>query len=140
VLIAVAASALCARDGATRAEWTDYEVTYRAWRYSALDQIQRGNVKKLTTAWVFQAGVYENGLQSTPIALDGVLYLSTSNSWAFAVDGATGKALWEYRFPLSKAVPLYGKQNRGVAVGRGRVFLGTADNHIVALDQRSGAE
>jgi len=138
--VAVAALAWCAGDGATRASWPSYGGTYSAWRYSALDQIHRGNVRKLAPAWVFQTGDYENGLQSTPIALDGVLYFSTSNSWAFAVDGATGKALWEYRFPLSKAVPLYGKQNRGVAVGRGRVFLGTADNHIVGLDQRSGAE
>ena len=69
-----------------------------------------------------------------------MLYLSTSNSWVFALDGATGRLLWEYRFPLSKSVPLYGKQNRGVAVGCGRVFLGTADNHLVALDQDTGQE
>src|SRR5204863_7928273 len=52
----------------------------------------------------------------------------------------TGRVLWEYRFPLSGLVSLYGKQNRGVAVGRGRVFLGTADNHLVALDRRAGGE
>ncbi len=112
--------------------------------YSALDQVNRDNVQKLAPAWVFQTGDYENGLQATPIVVDGVLYLSTSNAWAFALDGATGKPLWEYHFPLSKSIPLYGKQNRGVAVGQGLVFLGTADNHMVALDQphlakRSGA-
>jgi alcohol dehydrogenase (cytochrome c) len=84
--------------------------------------VNRGNVQKLAPAWVFQTGDYENGLQATPIVVDGVLYLSTSNSWALALDGATGRLLWEYRFPLSKSIPLYGKQNRGVAVARGRVF------------------
>ena len=102
--------------------------------------MNRGNVQKLAPAWVFQTGDYENGLQATPIVVDGVLYLSTSNSWVFALDGATGRLLWEYRFPLSKSIPLYGKQNRGVAVARGRVFLGTADNHLVALDQATGQE
>jgi alcohol dehydrogenase (cytochrome c) len=140
LFLVVALLAWSAEDGATHADWPSYGGTYSAWRYSALSQINRGNVHGLAPAWVFQTGDYENGLQSTPIAIDGVLYFSTSNSWAFAVDGATGQALWEYHFPLTKAVPLYGKQNRGVAVGRGRVFLGTADNHIVALDQHTGGE
>ena len=139
-IVFCAALTFAADTGATDADWPSYGGTYSAWRYSALNQINRGNVQKLAPAWVFQTGDYENGLQATPIALDGVLYLSTSNAWAFALDGATGRVIWEYRFPLSKAVPFYGKQNRGVAVGRGRVFMGTADNHVVALDQRTGAE
>ena len=72
-------------------DWPTYGGTYSAWRYSALDQINRGNVQKLAPAWVFQTGDYENGLQATPIVVDGVLYLSTSNSWVFALDGATGR-------------------------------------------------
>jgi alcohol dehydrogenase (cytochrome c) len=122
------------------ADWPTYGGAYSAWRYSSLDQVNRGNVRKLAPAWVFQTGDYENGLQATPIVTDGVLYLSTSNAWVFALDGATGRMLWEYRFPLSKSIPLYGKQNRGVAVGRDLVYLGTADNHLVAIDRRTGEE
>jgi alcohol dehydrogenase (cytochrome c) len=131
---------LCAADPATQADWPHYGGSYSAWRYSALAQVNRGNVGKLAPAFVFQTGDYENGLQATPIAVDGVLYLSTSNAWVYAIDGVTGKPLWEYKFPTLKSVPFYGKQNRGVAVGHGRLFLGTADNHLVALDQKTGAE
>src|SRR4051812_13161233 len=137
---AAAVLAFGAGDGATGAAWPSYGGSYSAWRFSALDQVNRENVQRLQPAWAFQTGDYENGLQATPIAVDGVLYLSTSNNWVFALDGATGRMLWEYHFPLSKALPLYGKQNRGVAVGRGFVFLGTADNHLVALDRRNGQE
>jgi alcohol dehydrogenase (cytochrome c) len=140
LLTGAAALAFGAGDGATGAAWPNYGGSYSAWRYSALDQVNRENVQRLQPAWVFQTGDYENGLQATPIVVDGVLYLSTSNNWVFALDGATGRMLWEYHFPLSKALPLYGKQNRGVAVGRGFVFLGTADNHVVALDRRNGQE
>src|SRR5512133_1411652 len=71
-----AAAALCARSGATGDDWPSYGGTYSAWRYSSLDQVNRGNVQKLAPAWVFQTGDYENGLQATPIAAGGVLYLS----------------------------------------------------------------
>ncbi len=139
-LLFVAALPLYAQNGAAGDDWPTYGGAYGAWRYSTLAQVNRDNVQKLAPAWVFQTGDYENGLQATPIVVDGVLYLSTPNSWVFALDGATGQVRWEYRFPLSKSIPLYGKQNRGVAVGRGRVFLGTADNHLVALDQGTGQE
>ncbi len=139
LLAVVAALPLVAGDGATKADWPSHGGTYAAWRYSDLNQIHAGNVKKLAPAWVFQTGDYENGLQATPIVVDGVLYLSTSNNWVFALDGATGRLIWEYRFKLGPALG-YGKQNRGVAVSQGVVFLGTADNHVVGLDAATGRE
>jgi glucose dehydrogenase len=140
LLLLATAGFLCAQSGAAGDDWPHYGGAYGAWRYSALAQVDRRNVQLLAPVWVLQTGDYENGLQATPIASGGVLYLSTSNSWVFALEGATGRLIWEYRFPLSKSVPLYGKQNRGVAVGRGHVFLGTADNHLVGLDQATGEE
>ena len=138
---AAAAIMLAAQEGATRENWPSYGGTHRAWRYSALDQIHRGNVKQLAPAWAFQTGDYENGLQATPIVIDGVLYLSTSTNRVFALDAAAGRLIWEYRYPLPPDAPrAYGRQNRGVAVGHGRVFLGTADNHVVAIDQKTGRE
>jgi alcohol dehydrogenase (cytochrome c) len=138
-LFLVLAAALCAADLATTNDWPSYGGTHSALRYSALDQINTANVKSLAPAWIFQTGDYENGLLATPIVIDGVIYLSTSNAWVFALDGATGKVNWEYHFTLGGGLG-YGKQNRGVAVGNGRVFLGTPDNHLVALDQKTGAE
>jgi alcohol dehydrogenase (cytochrome c) len=139
IVFAAYAATLAAADGATGKDWPSYGGTHAALRYSSLDQINTSNVKALAPAWMFQTGDYENGLQSTPIVIDGVMYISTSNAWVFALDGETGRVIWEYRYTLGKALG-YGKQNRGVAVSAGRVYLGTADNHMVALDQKTGAE
>lgn len=59
-------------------------------------------MKALAPAWIFQTGDYENGLQATPIVIDGIIYLSTSNAWVFALDGASGRVIWEYHFTLGK--------------------------------------
>jgi len=132
---------LHATEFATRADWPSYGGTQASLRYSALDQINASNVAKLAPAWIFQTGDAESGLQATPIVMDGVMYLASSSNWVFALDAATGRLLWEYRFPLPARPKLgYGRQNRGVAVGQGRVFMGTADNHVVALDQKTGNE
>src|SRR5580700_10490247 len=101
VALTLLVALLCAADdNATHNDWPSYGGSLAAWRYSALDQINTGNVKSLAPAWVFQTGDYDNGLQSTPIALNGVLYISTPSNWAFAIDGATGKELWEYRYQM----------------------------------------
>src|SRR5258706_9297195 len=130
LLLAVLATQLWAQDGAaqgaTSADWPSYGGTQLAWRYSALNQINTTNVRKLAPAWVFQTGDYENGLQSTPIVVDGVLYLVSARSQVFALDAATGKQLWQYRYALPRT-PGTNTQNRGLAVGGGKVFLGTYD-------------
>ncbi|MBZ5621753.1 MAG: PQQ-dependent dehydrogenase, methanol/ethanol family [Acidobacteriia bacterium] len=132
---------LTAADFATKTDWPSYGGTHSALRYSALDQINAANVQKLAPVWMFQTGDKESGLEATPIVIDGVMYLSSASNWVFALAADTGRLLWEYRFPLPAAFqPIYGRQNRGVAVGQGRVFMGTADNHVVALDQKTGTE
>ena len=91
---------MAAGDNATHREWPSYGGTHAAWRHSALDQINVRNVKSLAPAWVFQTSDYDNGLKSTPITLNGMLYISTSSSWAMVLDGATAKLLWEFRHQL----------------------------------------
>src|SRR5499426_461056 len=132
-------------DGATRADWPHYGGSVQSWRYSALDQINTSNVKGLAPAWIFQTGDYGNGLLSTPIVVDGVMYISTSRSQVFALDAATGSVRWTYKHTLR---PNYGMpggmtayvQNRGVAVGDGKVFVGTTDSLLIAIDQQTGRE
>ncbi|MBI1792070.1 MAG: PQQ-dependent dehydrogenase, methanol/ethanol family [Acidobacteria bacterium] len=138
--LAVAAT-LLAQDGATRQNWPHYGGTQRFWRYSGLNQINRANVSRLAPAWIFETGQTDGGLQSTPIVIDGVLYLSTSWNRVFAIDAETGRELWHYFYqnPPGMGV-IYSPWNRGVAVGEGRVFMGTLDNHVVALDQKTGRE
>ncbi len=140
-LALAAAVVLPAQDGATSENWPHYGGTYRSWRYSALDQVNGSNVKRLIPVWSFQTGDYEGGLQATPIVVDAVLYLSTSRGRVFAIDAATGAELWRYHYQLPRDFSsFYGPWNRGLAVGGGRVFLGTLDNYAVALDQKTGRE
>jgi alcohol dehydrogenase (cytochrome c) len=141
IAILALAVAAAAQDGPTRADWPLNLGTYRAWRYSALDQVNTANVKRLAPAWVFQTGDPAGGLQSTPIVLDGVMYLSTSRNHVYALDAATGRVVWRYVYPLPRDwVTFYGPWNRGVAVAGDRVFMGTIDNHVVALDRKTGRE
>jgi alcohol dehydrogenase (cytochrome c) len=120
-------------------DWATHGGTYASRRYSDLDQINTTNVRRLLPAWSFQTGDIEHGLQATPIVQNGVMYISTSNGWVIALDAATGALKWEYRYTPA-GVPIYGKQNRGVAVSQGMVLLGTADNHGIGLDSATGKE
>jgi alcohol dehydrogenase (cytochrome c) len=129
---------------AARADWPHYGGTQYSWRYSALNQINTANVKALTPAWIFQTGDYAENLHSTPIVVDGVMYLITARVQVFALNAATGSVIWHYRYgePQSGLPGTHADfiQNRGVAVGEGKVFFGTKDNFMVALDQKTGRE
>jgi alcohol dehydrogenase (cytochrome c) len=77
-------------------------------------------------------------LQATPIVMDGVMYLITARARVFALDAATGREIWRYQYPEPpRSTPGF-VGNRGVAVGAGKVFFGTKDNNMVALDQKTG--
>jgi alcohol dehydrogenase (cytochrome c) len=123
-------------------DWPQYHRTYNAWRYSPLDQINKGNVKKLKVAWIHQPGVITHGLQATPIVIDGVMYSIAADNNVFALDAASGKVLWRYTAKLDPIVKevFYASASRGVTVGRGKVFVGTLDGRFVALDQQTGKE
>ena len=126
-----------AADGATGADWPHYGGTQLSWRYSALSQVNTANVKALIPIWIFQTGDYAENLQATPIVVDGVMYIITPRAQVFALDAATGRLIWQYRYPPVQAGNL---RNSGVAVSDGKVFFGTRDNYLVALDQMTGRE
>ncbi|HTC87701.1 MAG TPA: PQQ-dependent dehydrogenase, methanol/ethanol family [Bryobacteraceae bacterium] len=141
LIFLLALSSAPAQDaGATHADWPHYGGTEFSWRYSALDQINKQNVKALTPAWLFQTGDYAENLQATPIVQDGVMYLITARAHVFALDAATGREIWNYKYPEGpRSVPGF-VGNRGVDVGDGKVFFGTKDNYVVALDQKTGRQ
>ncbi len=120
--------------------WMTYFGTYNAQRYSALNQITRENVKQLAPAWAFQTGKIEGGLNAAPLVVDGVMYLVGSYDRVFALDAVTGKLFWHYFYKLPPVPIAYGTSVRGIAIGYGLVFMGTLDNHIVALDAKTGKE
>src|SRR5215467_10323286 len=145
VLVAVAVASRAQEAGATHADWPHYGGTQFSWRYTALDQINTSNVKNLLPAWIFQTGDYADNLQATPIVVDGVMYLISAQLQVFALDAATGRVIWRYKYPKPPPLPANTHAdrfifNRGVAVGDGKVFFGTRDAYLVALDQKTGRE
>jgi alcohol dehydrogenase (cytochrome c) len=121
------------------ADWITYSGSYRGWRYSSLDRINRQNAAKLTLEWVYQMPTTLM-VETTPLVVDGVMYISEPPSNVVALDAKTGRQYWRYRRQLPDRINVCcGQVNRGVAVLGNRVYIGTADAHLVALDARTGA-
>lgn len=122
--------------------WPQYHRSHNAWRFSPLDQINKGNVKRMHVAWVHQPGAVTHGLQATPIVIDGVMYSIAADNNVFALNAATGEVLWRYTPKLDPVVKevFYGSASRGVTVGRGKVYIGSLDGRFIALDQKTGKE
>ncbi len=122
------------------ADWPRYHRLDNGWRYSPLKQVNKSNVAKLKVAWIHQTGDIANGLQATPIVLDGVIYYVGPNNNVFAVNGKTGETIWHYKPELDPIVDevFYTNATRGVTVGHGNVYLGTLDGRFIALDQKTG--
>jgi alcohol dehydrogenase (cytochrome c) len=126
--------------------WLTYYGDYDGKRYSLLDQINTDNVKRLTPAWVFQAG--SSGMHSgastysfeaSPIVVDGVMYVAGWDGWVWALDARNGDELWRYKHASPYDVSLCcGNVNRGVAVAEGKVFVVTLNAHVLALDAETG--
>ena len=122
-------------------DWLTYHGSYKSYHYSPLDQINTGNVRDLAVAWIHVPGRSTRGLQSMPLAVDGVLYYTGSHSRTFALDGATGKVIWSYIPELDEALvarQTHSPYNRGAAIGEGKVFVGTVDGRLIALDMKTG--
>jgi alcohol dehydrogenase (cytochrome c) len=126
--------------------WLTYYGAYDGQRYSPLDQINTGNVKKLAPAWVFQfgaagmhAGPSTYAFEAAPIVVDGVMYVSGWDGWVWAIDAKTGQNLWVYKHAIPFDTSLCcGNMNRGVAVAKGKVFAVTLNAHVIALDAATG--
>ena len=122
-------------------DWLTYHRDYKGWQYSPLDQINSKNVDKLKVAWTHVMPRSMRGLQSMPLAVDGVVYYSGSFNQVFALDGATGEVIWYHQQKLNEdlvAKQTHSPYNRGIAVGLGHVYMGTLDGKLVALDRKTG--
>ena len=122
--------------------WLTFSGDYSGRRHSPIAQITPANVHRLTAQWTFQSGTVTRGrgFESTALALDGVLYVTGSNNFAWALDARTGRPFWQYRRELPPDLT-YGAQapvNRGFAILGDRLFMVTLDAHLLAFDRRSG--
>src|SRR6201982_2908436 len=122
-------------------DWLTYHGSYKSYHYSPLAQINPSNVTNLGVAWIHIPGRSTRGLQSMPLVADGVLYYTGSYSRVFALNGATGEVIWSYFPELDEALiarQTHSPYNRGVAIGEGKVYVGTMDGRLIALDMKSG--
>jgi alcohol dehydrogenase (cytochrome c) len=118
--------------------WMTYSGDYTGRRYSALDQINVANAHSMSAKWVYQTGA-TGKLETTPLVVDGVLYATAQDDRAFALDARTGRPIWLYQRQLPGDIrPCCGRVNRGLAILGDKVFLGTMDAHVVALDAKTG--
>lgn len=120
-----------------RADWMTYGRDYSNQRFSPLDQINRTSVRELAPRWTYHTGVSAT-FQATPLVVDGVLYLSMPFDHVAAIDAATGREIWRYEHKRTTPKMCCGPANRGVSVGYGKVFIGTVDGRLVALDAATG--
>ncbi|MBV9111853.1 MAG: PQQ-binding-like beta-propeller repeat protein [Hyphomicrobiales bacterium] len=107
-------------------------------RYYPNTQINTANVARLHPAWIFQTEVKES-LETSPIIVDGVMYVTTSFSHVYALNARTGEEIWHYKHKLGPVTTFCcGPNNRGVAAYGDMVYLATLDSKLVALDAKTG--
>lgn len=119
-------------------DWAIYGNDYASQRFSKATQINADNVKDLTLAWQHNSGIV-GSFQTTPIVQAGVMYFSLPFNHVVALDAATGEELWRYEHERREDWKLCcGPANRGIAVSEGKVYMGTVDARLVALDANNG--
>lgn len=121
-------------------DWSMHGGSPREERFSPLTQIDRNSVARLGLAWSYQTGT-NRGLEATPLVVEGILYATASWSIVFALDGKTGRELWRHdpQVPRWKAKhACCDVVSRGVAFSAGRIYSGTLDGRLLALDAKTG--
>ena len=124
-------------------QWIMPARDYASTRFSPLDQINASNVGKLQVAWMFSVGT-QHGQEAAPLIIGDTLYVVSSYpNKVFALDSTTGDLKWTYipnQNRASQGVACCDVVTRGIAYDNGKIFLVTLDNHVVALDAKTGKE
>lgn len=124
----------------TPQDWMSYGRNYYEDRYSSLNQITKENINDLGLAWSLNLET-SRGIEATPLVVDGIMYLSGPWSVVYAVDARNGKLIWTYDPEVPRE---YGERaccdvvNRGVALYKGHVFVGSLDGRLISIDAASG--
>src|SRR3989440_7572621 len=124
--------------------WLTFSGDYTGQRHSPLKQLTPQNVAGLVPQWIFQTdipGLLGRGIENTPLVVDGILYVTGNNNQAWAIDGRTGRPIWNYRRRLPPNISSWvccGPVNRGFGILGDRLYMGTLDAHLVALDRKTG--
>ncbi len=119
-------------------DWLHSNGNYANSRYYPGNQVNTGNVARLKPVFTFQTAVLES-METAPIVVNGVMFLTTSYNHVYAVDAATGEEFWHYKHKMGPITTFCcGPNNRGVAIENDRLFMGTLDAKLVALDAKTG--
>ncbi len=131
--------ALCGAAAAqSGADWTTYHGSPASWHHSTLSEITPANAKDLELKWVWQAQSREK-FETTPLVVNGVMYLTEAPNTIVALDPKTGREYWVYQHPLPEVTyPCCGKVNRGVAISDGTLYMGTLDMKLIAINAATG--
>ena len=118
--------------------WLTYWGDLNGTHYSGLSSITPANVGSLRSTWAYQFGATR--AETTPLVVDGVMYVTGPRNTAAALDARTGRAIWQYtrRLPSDIHANCTVMTNRGVAILGNSVYMATLDSHLVALDAKTG--
>jgi len=119
------------------ADWPLYGRTHDNQRFSPLTQIHTDNIDKLKLAWRYKTGKF-GSFQTSPLVVDGIMYLTTPFNDVIALDAVSGEQVWRYKHKLKDKNFCCGPANRGPAVSNGKVYTVTIDARLIALDQHTG--
>jgi alcohol dehydrogenase (cytochrome c) len=118
--------------------WLTYSGNYYSTRYSPLTEITPANVKNLKLRWAYQAPVAGNW-QTSPLVVDGIMYITQRLNDVVALDAVTGRAFWIYRYlPDADRIVCCGANNRGLGILGNTLFMGTLDAQLIAIDRTTG--
>ncbi len=123
-------------------EWLSHGRTYSEQRFSPLAGVTRDNIGELGLAWSFDLGV-SRGIETTPIVRDGIMYVTASWNIVHALDARSGAPLWSFDPEVDRSrasVMCCDIVNRGVAIWGDKVYTGTIDGRLIALDAKTGAK
>jgi len=113
---------------------------YDQTRYYPSRQINTDNVRNLRPAWIFQTEIVDT-METTPIVVNGIMYVTTAFNHVYALDARTGAQIWHHKHDMGPITTYCcGPNNRGVAVSGDKVFMGTLDAKLVALDAKTGKQ
>jgi PQQ-dependent dehydrogenase (methanol/ethanol family) len=136
-LVSITGDMLAKADGDPK-NWIHSNGNYSNTRYYPGAQINAGNVGRLRPAFTFQTAVLES-METAPIVVNGVMFLTTSFNHVYAIDAVTGEEFWHYKHKMGPVTTYCcGPNNRGVAIEGDRLFMGTLDAKMVALDAKTG--
>jgi len=118
--------------------WLMHSGDYAGHRFSALDEIKISSAASLVPKWAYQT-MAGGKFETTPLVVDGILYGTGQDDRVYALDGRSGRPIWQYQRALPVDIrPCCGRVNRGLAILGDKVFVATLDAHVIALDSKTG--